>query len=230
MPTTAPAKPLPSPVISASAGSGPDAAVIDRWRALGSPIPPPLELKQATLRAYARAFGLRAFVETGTFKGETTWALKDEFDSVVSVEVYKPLADEAKALFAGTPHVNIIEGDSAREMPSILAGLHQPALFWLDGHITPGGSKGKLKTPILIEIETILSHHIKGHVLVIDDARLFEGAHWPLHKRAETGLRRLLGRDAYPRLAAAIGLIRSLRPDMTVEVRMDSIRATPPRH
>ncbi len=218
-----------APPHAPAATRAPDAEVIADWRSRGSPIPPPLDLKQAALRAYGRAFGLRAFVETGTFKGETTWALKDEFDSVVSVEVFKPLADEAKAKFAGINHVRIIEGDSASVLPDILRGLHQPALFWLDGHITPGGSKGKLKTPILVEIETVLSHHIRGHVLVIDDARLFEGPHWPLHKRAETQIRRMLGRDAYPQLAAATGLIRRMRPDMTVEVRMDSIRATPPR-
>lgn len=225
MPARPPAR---SPVVVAPhSAHAPDAAVIADWRSRGEPIPPPLELKQAVLRAYARAFSLRSFVETGTYKAETTWALKDDFERVVSVEVFKPLADAAKEKFAAHPHVQIIEGDSAVVLPGILAQLTQPTLFWLDGHITPGGSKGRLKTPILVEVETILSHSIKGHVLVIDDARLFEGAHWPLHKRAETAVRRALGRDSYPRLSSVLNLVRRLRPDLVVEVRMDSIRVHP---
>jgi hypothetical protein len=49
-------------------------------------------------------------------------------------------------------------------------------LFWLDGHFCGGVSAhGDKGTPILEELNLILSHRVKEHVILIDDARLFNG-------------------------------------------------------
>jgi hypothetical protein len=52
--------------------------------------------------------------------------------------------------------------------------LQEPALFWLDGHYS-GVDTGKdeLDTPVSAELEAILGSPVKGHVILIDDARCF---------------------------------------------------------
>jgi hypothetical protein len=50
-------------------------------------------------------------------------------------------------------------------------------LFWLDGHYSGGVTGiGSLETPIIKELQTIFNHPLsKKHVILIDDARLFNG-------------------------------------------------------
>jgi hypothetical protein len=49
-------------------------------------------------------------------------------------------------------------------------------LFWLDGHYSAGiTAQGNSDTPVMIEVEAILEHKITGHVILIDDARCFNG-------------------------------------------------------
>ena len=57
---------------------------------------------------------------------------------------------------------------------SVLDRLDRPALFWLDGHFSGGiTAKGEKETPVMEEIDQILNHRVKGHTILIDDARCF---------------------------------------------------------
>ncbi len=76
------------------------------------------------------------------------------------------------------PHaVKLFLGDSGDIMSEVIAGIQSPAIFWLDGHYSAGEtSKGNLDTPILKEIDAVAAHpNARGHVLLIDDARCFDG-------------------------------------------------------
>jgi hypothetical protein len=58
----------------------------------------------------------------------------------------------------------------------VIAGLNEPALFWLDGHYSGGVTeKADIETPIMKELEYIFTHPVKNHLILIDDARLFIG-------------------------------------------------------
>lgn len=47
-------------------------------------------------------------------------------------------------------------------------------LFWLDAHYSRGDTaRGEEETPILKELELIGAHPVRGHLLLIDDARCF---------------------------------------------------------
>jgi hypothetical protein len=84
-------------------------------------------------------------------------------------------------------------------------------LFWLDGHYSAGiTARGDIATPISLELEAILSHPVKSHVILIDDARDFTG------------------KDSYPFLD---NLLHKIRVDgnYSVEVTTDIIRLTPLR-
>lgn len=184
--------------------------LLREWEQQGRPIPPPAVYKQDTLRAYGRQFGTTIFVETGTYFGDTVRALQDQFQRLYSVELSADLARLAKERFRGDPHVTIFQGDSGAALPGILAEIREPCLFWLDGHYSEGVTAlGKHATPILSELETIFRHAVKGHVILIDDARQFG---------TEKG---------YPRLEELRALAAKGRPDLQFEVKDDIIRLSP---
>ena len=54
--------------------------------------------------------------------------------------------------------------------------IEERCIFWLDGHYSDGvTAEGDEITPVNTEIEVIAAHPIKNHVILIDDARLFNG-------------------------------------------------------
>ena len=69
--------------------------------------------------------------------------------------------------------LTLCHGDSATELKRILEKIDEPICFWLDAH---GGADKYASTeevPLLNELEAIKNHHIKNHIIAIDDAHLF---------------------------------------------------------
>ena len=59
-------------------------------------------------------------------------------------------------------------------MKELLPTINEPCCFWLDAHA--GASKyarGPKDVPLLDELEVIANHHIKNHIIAIDDAHMF---------------------------------------------------------
>ena len=153
-----------------------ESGAIKEWRQTGS-VPPPHILKQHTVREYARRFGLRTLVETGTYMGEMVAAMSADFDQIHSIELGADLFEKARQRFTGMKHVHLHHGDSATTLPEVLRQLDGPTLFWLDGHYSAGiTAKGSKDTPIVEELEAIYRHDPQRHVILIDDARLFDGS------------------------------------------------------
>jgi hypothetical protein len=186
------------------------ARLLAAWRENGRPVPPPHEVKQQTLRNYAKEFGLRTLIETGTFRGDMVEAMKGTFDRIYTIELSKDLFEEARARFSGVKNVECIHGDSGVELGRILERVREPALFWLDGHYSGGvTARGAKETPVYEELRQILSSPIKSHVIVIDDARCFGTA------------------PDYPGIEELRDFVASKRQDLDVAVQDDSIRITP---
>jgi hypothetical protein len=137
--------------------------------------------KLRILREHARRYGLANLVESGTALGETAWALRRRFDRVYTIELDPRLCRRARARFARSPNVTVLEGDSGIRLAEVLAELHGPTLFWLDSHVQRAESvRGELPTPAAAELGAIVSRGLDGHVVLIDDARLFSGRDgWP---------------------------------------------------
>ena len=74
----------------------------------------------------------------------------------------------------------------------------------MDGHYS-GGSTALSDVPILAELAAVLGAPI-DHVVLIDDARLFDGT------------------DGYPRLVDVLDDVRTRWPNCTVEVINDMVR------
>jgi hypothetical protein len=133
-------------------------------------VTPPL-VKIRALQHYARDFGLKTFVETGTFVGDTTAAVAHSFDRCFTIELSGDLHARAVKRFAAQPHVVCVRGDSGAAIGDILHTIDQPALFWLDAHYSGGITADAGYDPILKELSSIFAHSIKSHVVLIDDAR-----------------------------------------------------------
>ncbi len=79
----------------------------------------------------------------------------------------------------------------------------------MDAHYSGANTgKGELETPILSELEAILNSDVKGHVILIDDARCFNGSH------------------DYPHLDKLLQMIRC-KGKYNIEISCDIIRLTP---
>lgn len=180
-----------------------------QWLFRGRPVPPPHRVKINTIRAYARRFNLDTFIETGTFLGDTIYAVQKLFKKIISIEIEGELYQQALERFKGKSHIELIQGDSGIVMESVLSTLHKPVLFWLDGHYSGTGTgKGDGNTPVLRELEAILSSHVK-HVILIDDARCFTG------------------NDGYPTISDLKKKVLKKNNDLLFEVKDDIIRIIP---
>lgn len=167
--------------------------------------------KQDIVRDYAARFSVKTLIETGTFRGAMVKAMCHQFEHIWSIELDQRLFQKARRRFRRDRHVSILPGDSAKVLSEILSSIKTPCLFWLDGHYSGGKTaKGELETPVRKELLQILNHPVDGHVVLIDDARSFNGSH------------------DYPTVEALEELIKGIRPSWVVEVSDDIIRAHKP--
>ncbi|PPK87989.1 hypothetical protein CLV84_0951 [Neolewinella xylanilytica] len=187
-----------------------DAKELQQWEESGQPVPPPHAVKQRTIRSVHQRFPYTTFVETGTFMGDMVEAQRKHFARIFSVELSKPLFIRAVKRFRGDNHITILQGDSGKVLRSVVPELQEPAIFWLDGHYSGGVTAlGESVSPILAEIETILSDTLHDHVLLIDDARLF------------------VGDENYPDLETVTALVHRLDTNYRIDITEDCICVTP---
>lgn len=151
---------------------------IEAWEKAGHPVPPPHLVKQRILSEYASAFNTGTLIETGTYLGDMIYAMKDHFENIFSIELADVFYKHARRRFRQYRHIEIRHGDSGEELAQVLNTVSSRCLFWLDGHYSAGfTAKGKTDTPVMNEVQIIFKHKIKDHVLLIDDARCFDGTH-----------------------------------------------------
>jgi hypothetical protein len=184
-----------------------DRKAVKLWESQGRPSPPPHIIKENTIKEYAKTFNTRILIETGTYRGDMVYAMRKYFDRVVSFELDPSLHDEARKRFALDQNVSIVLGDSGQILAQHLANVTGPCLFWLDGHYSGGiTAKAALNTPIKKELDQIFEHQVSGHVVLVDDARCFNG------------------QDDYPTLEELKNFILSMKPNWEFTVRDDIIR------
>lgn len=139
-------------------------------------VPVPHSAKQEVIRYFAKQHNIQVFVESGTFLGIMINSMKGQFKKLYSIELSEILYKNAIKKFENDKNVNIVFGDSGSMLPQVIKDINEPIVFWLDGHYSGDiTAKGVLETPIIKELKTVLEHPIKNHVILVDDARLFNG-------------------------------------------------------
>src|SRR4051794_14695664 len=91
---------------------------------------PPIDL----ILQLQREFGLKEFVETGTFRGKTAVWASAHFQHVFTIEASKEIFDTMHARAAGHANIEFLFGNSRDVLGQIIPRLSGPAVFWLDGH------------------------------------------------------------------------------------------------
>jgi len=178
-----------------------------QWRMRGRPLPPPHLVKQLAILHYQQSRQFRTFIETGTFTGEMIDAMRPHFRRLISIEMSPEIHASARRRFAGDPRIELLLGDSALVLPRVLEQIDDPALFWLDGHFMGGSTaRGRDDSPVRHELRALLAHPVRRHLVLIDDARLFDG----------TG--------GYPTIPELRDWIHRDRPGSDVHVEDDIIR------
>ena len=163
-------------------------------------------LKRRIIVRLAREHKAELFIETGTLFGDMVYAMRHTFKRLVSIELDDWLFNRARRRFQRYPHIRILHGDSGRRIVEVLAEVRQNCLFWLDAHYSGGiTAHGEAMTPIFDEIRAILNHEIKNHIVVIDDARLFNGT------------------DGYPTFRALRDFVESIDPSRMIWIENDTI-------
>lgn len=125
----------------------------------------------------------KTFIETGTAKGECVLvALEAGFKNVITIEANPKVFMDACKRFADDDRVTTVLGDSGKVLPDILSGINEPATFWLDAHWSTGEDDlgpSISKCPILYDLRAIGLHHVKNHIILIDDIRYFRSGGLP---------------------------------------------------
>jgi len=179
------------------------------WRRSGSPAPAPPHVKQQLVLEHVKRFKPAAFVETGTYRGDTLAHVRTHVARSVSIELDETLCALARNRFRRHPDVEILWGDSGALLADVLQTLTEPSALWLDGHYSGGvtaDSGGD--APVLSELTAALTCSV-GHLVLIDDARLFDGT------------------DGYPTLETVSSLIATHRPSTPMSISDDVIACYP---
>lgn len=128
------------------------------------------------------AINANVFIETGTYKGNTSvWASR-HFLKVFTIEFDKERYQKTFIRLSNmihTSNVRMLQGNSKDKLKEVLDKINEPVIFWLDAH-----GLGKLEEtttledeiPLMKELDVIKEWHNRTKqqcVILIDDARLF---------------------------------------------------------
>jgi hypothetical protein len=180
---------------------------------------PGYALKRKTIIDLSKLYQCtEVFIETGTYMGDTIEYLKNDFKQLFSIELNEDLAAKAVKRFNNESNIRIVQGDSATQLASILSNIQSPVAFWLDGHYSSEfqsgdeyivTGKGEKDTPVMEELIQITQHSVKNHVILIDDARLFNG------------------HDDYPTKQQVSEFVKQKLPSHSFSIKKDIIRILP---
>jgi hypothetical protein len=121
--------------------------------------------------------GIRYFVETGTYKGDTTILAATNYEHIYTTEIHPVLYKDAvhRMEVEGVENVTMLLGDSVELLSEIVPKVQEGAVYYLDAHLSGSDSafNGKDQVPMIQELEVILDGDIERSVIVCDDLRLW---------------------------------------------------------
>lgn len=175
----------------------------------------PPTFKRLIVLAYIHRFRIRTFIESGTYRGDTLAVIaKDKGVSCWSIELDAELYEKARVRFRLYENVRLLQGDSGVLLTA--ASGAGPTLYWLDGHYSgPGTALGVIESPIVRELEVILQMQTTATVVLIDDARCFNGAGGYPH--LDELLKMIRGSGRF-NVSVSADVVRCVSKDLLVDV------------
>ncbi len=166
--------------------------------------------KSGIIKLYRERFSTDYFVETGTYIGDMVVNLRNDFKHIITIELSGELFRRAEKRLKRYKHVRMIRGDSGEVINKILLKTNKPTLFWLDAHFSGGVTAMTDKhTPVKSELKAIMKHRIKTHVVLVDDADMFDGSF------------------GYPKVSELRHMVKRLAPKYLIENKDGIIRIHP---
>jgi hypothetical protein len=111
----------------------------------------------------------RTYVETGSYRGFMIEHVIDEYDVIHSIELSSRWYRYCLDKFGNSEHVHLHEGDSRAVLPSLLEGVAEPAVIFLDAHYSGGTTaRAERDTPLLEELE-IVGRRQYPDIIIVDD-------------------------------------------------------------
>lgn len=150
---------------------------LNNWFKLNFSSPAPNIVKWNVMERWG---GHVAWIETGTYLGETTTQLSKNCILVISIEPEKSLFKNAEHKFRNTKNIVLLNGTSESKLREAINMAKMKKLFdvsfWLDGHFSEGLTYlGESECPVLFEL-TVIADEFKGNfpiTILIDDIRNF---------------------------------------------------------
>jgi len=143
------------------------------WKNRQYEVPVPWEIKIATLIRHSVSGAV--WIETGTYRGDTTNVLAKIATKVFSLEPSKELFDFSFARFSDRENITVINDTSENCLPRLLGVMNGKLNLWLDGHYSGAGTfAGPNDTPLIAELATIdkFIENFDRCAVFIDDIRL----------------------------------------------------------
>jgi hypothetical protein len=135
------------------------------------------------------------FIESGSLYGDTIQrALDCGYTTVYSIEIDDGLYELVKGRFEeqiknGT--VKLYHGSTIDVLPNILKEIDEPVTFWLDAHLHNGDYGVVHNAPVVEELSIISEHHVKNHLVMVDDMRIIRNTNWGRGNMEQTVLEKV---------------------------------------
>jgi len=118
-----------------------------------------------------------SFIETGSYRGDSIKvAIELGFKEIFSIELHPEHYQHCVDRFSEQKNVKLFLGDSGIILSQILKdNPNTNFTFWLDGHFSgTHTARGEKASPLMEELENILSRKIENEIIYIDDMRIYK--------------------------------------------------------
>jgi hypothetical protein len=133
------------------------------------------------------------FIETGTYKGDTIFAMEPHFEKLHTIEIHEQFWHDSYTSYTGNK-IQFYWADTEKILPDILPTLDKDTIFFLDSHWSGVDTGlGSQAVPLYEELRAINNLFLGRAILIIDDFRLFETEHWEIINKSRV-LECVLGR------------------------------------
>ena len=115
------------------------------------------------------------FVETGIWRGDTTFEMEKLFQKVFAIELNKNYLIDVKSRYNGNK-IEFLEGKTEELIGPLCKKLDKRTVFFLDAHTDKNPPKWLGATnyvPIFEELKDIIMYFKEEAIIIVDDVKLF---------------------------------------------------------